>query len=93
MDLFAALPERGTSVLVASHDLALVKRMRSACWCWNRGGWWTATSRRRTWSMRERTAGTHAGRFRTWLAHHGFSVMASLGRLLGRPWSACSRSR
>ncbi|MGE4365801.1 cell division ATP-binding protein FtsE [Thermomonas sp.] len=28
MDLFAALPERGTSVLVASHDLALVKRMR-----------------------------------------------------------------
>jgi cell division transport system ATP-binding protein len=28
MALFAALPERGTSVLVASHDLALVKRMR-----------------------------------------------------------------
>ncbi|WP_407353108.1 cell division ATP-binding protein FtsE [Luteimonas sp. R10] len=28
MALFAELPERGTSVLVASHDLALVKRMR-----------------------------------------------------------------
>ena len=28
MALFEALPERGTSVLVASHDLALVKRMR-----------------------------------------------------------------
>jgi cell division transport system ATP-binding protein len=28
MALFAALPERGTSVMVASHDLALVKRMR-----------------------------------------------------------------
>ncbi|MGY0505701.1 cell division ATP-binding protein FtsE [Luteimonas sp. e5] len=28
MELFAELPARGTSVLVASHDLALVKRMR-----------------------------------------------------------------
>lgn len=28
MTLFEALPERGTSVLVASHDLGLVKRMR-----------------------------------------------------------------
>jgi cell division transport system ATP-binding protein len=28
MTLFASLPERGTSVLVASHDLALVRRMR-----------------------------------------------------------------
>lgn len=28
MELFARLPERGTSVLVASHDLGLVKRMR-----------------------------------------------------------------
>jgi cell division transport system ATP-binding protein len=28
MALFAALPERGTSVIVASHDLNLVKRMR-----------------------------------------------------------------
>ena len=28
MALFSALPERGTSVLVASHDLGLVKRMK-----------------------------------------------------------------
>lgn len=28
MELFASLPERGTSVLVASHDLGLVKRMK-----------------------------------------------------------------
>ncbi|GAB1406687.1 cell division ATP-binding protein FtsE [Thermomonas brevis] len=28
MALFAALPEKGTSVLVASHDLGLVKRMK-----------------------------------------------------------------
>lgn len=28
MDLFASLPEKGTSVLIASHDLGLVKRMR-----------------------------------------------------------------
>ena len=28
MALFAALPEQGTSVLVASHDLGLIKRMR-----------------------------------------------------------------
>jgi cell division transport system ATP-binding protein len=28
MALFAELPTRGTSVLVASHDLALIKRMR-----------------------------------------------------------------
>ena len=28
MELFASLPARGTSVLVASHDLTLIKRMR-----------------------------------------------------------------
>jgi cell division transport system ATP-binding protein len=28
MEIFAALPGRGTSVMVASHDLALVKRMK-----------------------------------------------------------------
>jgi cell division transport system ATP-binding protein len=28
MEIFAALPQRGTSVMVASHDLALVKRMK-----------------------------------------------------------------
>lgn len=26
-----------------------------------------------------------AGRVRTWLAHHGFSIVASLGRLVQRP--------
>ena len=28
MSLFASMPERGTSVLVVSHDLALIKRMK-----------------------------------------------------------------
>ena len=28
MELFAGLPERGTSVLVVSHDLPLLRRMR-----------------------------------------------------------------
>ncbi len=28
MDLFATLPERGTAVLVASHDLGLIRRMK-----------------------------------------------------------------
>jgi len=35
--LFALLPERGTSVLVASHDLALVKRMRKRVLVLNQG--------------------------------------------------------
>ncbi|MEO6364615.1 MAG: ATP-binding cassette domain-containing protein, partial [Luteimonas sp.] len=35
--LFAALPERGTSVLIASHDLALVKRMRKRVLVLNAG--------------------------------------------------------
>lgn len=35
--LFASLPERGTSVLVASHDLALVKRMRKRVLVLNQG--------------------------------------------------------
>lgn len=37
MALFASLPERGTSVLVASHDLALVKRMRKRVLVLDRG--------------------------------------------------------
>ena len=37
MALFAGLPERGTSVLVASHDLALVKRMRKRVLVLNQG--------------------------------------------------------
>ena len=28
MSLFASMPERGTSVLVVSHDLSLLKRMK-----------------------------------------------------------------
>ena len=35
--LFAALPERGTSVLIASHDLALVKRMKKRVLVLNEG--------------------------------------------------------
>lgn len=35
--LFALLPERGTSVLVASHDLVLVKRMRKRVLVLNQG--------------------------------------------------------
>ncbi|PJK09047.1 cell division ATP-binding protein FtsE [Lysobacteraceae bacterium NML95-0200] len=37
MALFAELPQRGTSVLVASHDLALVKRMRKRVLVLDRG--------------------------------------------------------
>ena len=37
MPLFESLPERGTSVLVASHDLALVKRMRKRVLVLNQG--------------------------------------------------------
>ncbi|WP_147653832.1 cell division ATP-binding protein FtsE [Vulcaniibacterium gelatinicum] len=37
MALFAALPERGTSVLVASHDLGLIKRMRKRVLVLDRG--------------------------------------------------------
>lgn len=37
MALFESLPERGTSVLVASHDLALVKRMRKRVLVLNQG--------------------------------------------------------
>lgn len=37
MDVFASLPERGTSVLVASHDLGLVKRMKKRVLVLDRG--------------------------------------------------------
>lgn len=37
MTLFAALPERGTSVMVASHDLDLVKRMKKRVLVLDRG--------------------------------------------------------
>src|SRR5690606_37756125 len=48
------------------------------------------TSRRRTWPMNEPTARSKpATRSRpgAWLDHHAYSVVASLGRLLRRPWS------
>ncbi|MFS8138181.1 MAG: permease-like cell division protein FtsX [Thermomonas sp.] len=28
-----------------------------------------------------------SGRFRTWLSHHGYSIVASLGRMLRKPWA------
>ena len=37
MALFESLPERGTSVLVASHDLALVRRMKKRVLVLNEG--------------------------------------------------------
>ncbi len=37
MALFESLPERGTSVMVASHDLALVKRMKKRVLVLNQG--------------------------------------------------------
>ncbi|MGY0799884.1 cell division ATP-binding protein FtsE [Lysobacter sp. A286] len=37
MTLFESLPERGTSVLIASHDLALVKRMKKRVLVLNQG--------------------------------------------------------
>nr|MBP9696724.1 permease-like cell division protein FtsX [Thermomonas sp.] len=37
--------------------------------------------------MNERSQGAQASRLGTWLDHHGFSIVASLGRLLRRPWA------
>ena len=37
--------------------------------------------------MNERATNVHASRFGAWLDHHGFSIVASLGRLLRRPWA------
>lgn len=38
--------------------------------------------------MNERTNDAmQASRFNTWLAHHGYSIVASLGRLLRKPWA------
>ena len=37
--------------------------------------------------MNERSQGAQASRLGTWLDHHGFSTVASLGRLLRRPWA------
>ncbi|MDE2407833.1 MAG: permease-like cell division protein FtsX [Xanthomonadaceae bacterium] len=38
--------------------------------------------------MNERTAATHSSRTGAWLAHHGFSLAASLGRMLRTPWAS-----
>ena len=37
--------------------------------------------------MNEKVADVHASRFGAWLDHHGYSIVASLGRLLRKPWA------
>jgi cell division transport system permease protein len=37
--------------------------------------------------MNERIDGARAGRVGAWLDHHGYSIVASLGRLLRKPWA------
>lgn len=37
--------------------------------------------------MNERSASTHSSRVGAWLEHHGYSIVASLGRMLGKPWA------
>lgn len=37
--------------------------------------------------MNERVENLHSSRVGAWLGHHGFSIMASLGRLAQRPWA------
>ena len=37
--------------------------------------------------MNERVARAGGSRFGAWLDHHGFSIVASLGRLLRKPWA------
>lgn len=37
--------------------------------------------------MNERVADAPTRRFGAWLEHHGFSIVASLGRMLRRPWA------
>ena len=37
--------------------------------------------------MNERVADAPTRRFGAWLEHHGFSIIASLGRMLRRPWA------
>src|SRR5512138_3488119 len=53
-------------------------------------GWWT-TSHRRTWPMSEARATTAAKRsspLGTWVDHHLYSLVASLGRVFRKPWAA-----
>jgi len=37
--------------------------------------------------MSERVARVHSSRFGAWLDHHGYSIVASLGRMLRKPWA------
>lgn len=37
--------------------------------------------------MNERVENLHSSRVGAWLGHHGFSIVASLGRLAQRPWA------
>lgn len=37
--------------------------------------------------MNEKVADVHASRFGAWLDHHAYSLVASLGRLLRKPWA------
>ena len=39
--------------------------------------------------MNERSTAAHSSRMGAWLAHHGFSLTASLGRMLRTPWASC----
>ena len=88
MALFAALPERGTSVLVASHDLGLIKRMRKRVLVLDQAAPPT-TSPRRNWPMPEernvRDRRVQSSGVGAWFDHHLYSFVASLG--------ACSASR
>src|SRR3546814_8929522 len=42
------------------------------------------TSRRRTWPMSSKRANSRIG---TWFDHHVYSFVASLGRVLRKPWA------
>lgn len=37
--------------------------------------------------MNEKVADVHASRLGAWLDHHGYSIVASLGRMLRKPWA------
>ena len=37
--------------------------------------------------MNEKVADVHASRLGAWLDHHGYSIVASLGRMLHKPWA------
>lgn len=37
--------------------------------------------------MNERAENVHSSRFGAWLDHHGYSIVASLGRMLRKPWA------